>query len=72
MTIGVEVFVEGLGLIIALLVLLALYFIPTIVANSRGKRNTGAIFAMNLLLGWTFLGWVLSLIWALTRDAERV
>lgn len=40
-----------------------IYFIPSIWAV--GKRNTGAIFALNLLLGWTFLGWVGALIWAI-------
>lgn len=41
----------------------SIYFAPSIWAV--GKRNTGAIFALNLLLGWTFLGWVGALIWAI-------
>ena len=45
-----------------------IYFIPTIIAGGRKKRNSGAIFVLNLLLGWTFIGWVVSLIWALTND----
>jgi hypothetical protein len=44
----------------------ALYFLPTFV--SVRKRNAGAIFALNLLLGWTLLGWVVALVWALTKD----
>ena len=32
------------------------------------KRNAGAIFALNLLLGWTLVGWVVSLVWALTKE----
>jgi hypothetical protein len=53
---------EGLaiGLIVA-------YFLPTIVGAVRGQPNTTAIFVMNLLLGWTMLGWVIALIWAFTR-----
>lgn len=42
------------------------YFFPAIMA--RGKRNAGAIFALDLLLGWTFVGWVIALVWALTKD----
>ena len=46
----------------------AIYFLPTIAALARGKRNAGAIFALNLLLGWTLAGWIIALVWALTRD----
>jgi hypothetical protein len=34
----------------------------------RKKRNATAILALDLLLGWTVLGWVAALVWALTRD----
>jgi hypothetical protein len=44
----------------------ALYFAPTFVATSRGHYITGAIFALNLLLGWIVLGWIAALIWSLT------
>jgi hypothetical protein len=42
----------------------AAYLLPTIVAASRGHRHQGAIFLLNLLLGWTALGWLVALIWA--------
>jgi hypothetical protein len=46
----------------------ALYFLPTFV--STRKRNAGAIFALNLFLGWTVLGWVVALAWALTKGPQ--
>lgn len=46
----------------------SIYFAPSIWAV--GKRNTGAIFALNLLLGWTFLGWVGALIWAIMSKPD--
>jgi len=51
-----------------LLIILAvfLYFIPSIVG--KDKNNAGAIFALNLFLGWTLIGWVVALVWALTKD----
>lgn len=49
-----------LGIIIGVII----YFIPTVVAISRGRINKGAIFCMNLFLGWSFIGWVIALIWA--------
>jgi hypothetical protein len=47
---------------------LAIYFIPTMIAIGRHKRNTLAIFALNLFLGWSFIGWVAALIWSLTSE----
>jgi hypothetical protein len=43
-----------------LFILAALYFVPTIVAFLRG-HNVGSVFALNLFLGWTLVGWVVSL-----------
>jgi hypothetical protein len=48
--------------------LLVPYFLPTIVAFMRGKSNAGGVFILNFLLGWTVIGWVGSLIWALSSD----
>ena len=56
----------------ALLTLLGLamaYFAPAIVAFRNGKRDRQAILALDLLLGWTLLGWVVALVWALRPDA---
>jgi Superinfection immunity protein len=58
-------------LLIVLLVMLVLcvpYFIPSIIAFYRKKANRAAILAVNVLLGWTFVGWVVALIWALKVD----
>jgi Superinfection immunity protein len=46
-----------------------LYFLPAIVAFARSKRDSGAILVLNLLLGWTAIGWVIALVWALRHDA---
>ena len=48
--------------------LIAVYFLPSFCAI--GKRNAGAIFLLNLFLGWTFLGWVVALVWSATGDRE--
>lgn len=43
-----------------------LYFLPSLIGAR--KRNTNAIFALNLLLGWTVIGWIAALVWALTVE----
>lgn len=45
---------------------LAIYFIPTIVAFNRGVYPRIAIFFLNLIFGWTFIVWLVLLIWAST------
>ena len=42
------------------------YMLPWLVAWNRGHHQTLAIFALNLLLGWMVLGWIVALVWALT------
>jgi hypothetical protein len=54
---------------LAVMVIGILYFIPASVAINRGHHNAGAIFALNLFLGWSLIGWVLALVWALTNPA---
>ena len=58
------------GIILVLLGLfgLAWYFLPGIIAAARHKRNTASVFALNLFLGWTLIGWVIALVWALAHD----
>jgi uncharacterized membrane protein YqaE (UPF0057 family) len=54
-----------------LLMLAAVYIIPTVVALVKGHKNTAAIFIVNLFLGWTVLGWVVSLAWAFIDQQTR-
>lgn len=51
-----------------LVVSFCLYFLPAIIAHDRHKRNAGTITVVNLLLGWTFVGWFVALVWAASRD----
>lgn len=61
----------ALGVVVIALIAvtsMAVYFVPTLIAFGRKKRNTAAIFALNFFLGWTLLGWVLALVWSLSLD----
>lgn len=50
---------------------LVLTFIPVIIAFQRGHHNAPAILAVTLLIGWTFLGWVAALVWALSNPPPQ-
>jgi hypothetical protein len=49
-----------------------LYFLPAIVGFARSKRGAVSILVLNLFLGWTAIGWVIALIWALKQDVPIV
>ncbi len=53
--------------IIIFLTLLSLYFLPTIIALIRRQPNALAIFLLNFFLGWSFIGWVVALVWSVTK-----
>lgn len=50
------------------LVSLFLYFLPAFLA--RNKPDFTSILILNILAGWTFIGWIIALIWALTAKPQ--
>lgn len=48
--------------------LLLMYFIPAVVAYEKKKENRVSILVLNIFLGWTFIGWVVALVWACKKD----
>jgi hypothetical protein len=48
-----------------LLSLPVLYLLPAMIASIRHHVSAQAILAMNLVLGWTIIGWIVALIWSL-------
>lgn len=65
---GAAAAIGGLFLVGLILLGIAAYFLPSIIAGSRKKRNAAAIFVLNLLAGWTLIGWVGALVWSLLHD----
>ena len=53
-------------LIIAVVIAISIYFLPTIVGAKRGLSSSGALFFVNFILGWTLIGWLLCFLWAAT------
>lgn len=50
---------------------LILYFLPALIAWYNNDKNTIWIFVLTLITGWTSLGWILALFWAiLERDGS--
>jgi hypothetical protein len=57
----------GIILFPLLIIGIAIYFIPTFIAASRQHKNTLAIVLVNILTGWTFIGWIVALVWSVAR-----
>ena len=49
-------------------ILVGIYLFPALVASARSKRQANAIFVLNLLTGWTALGWIVAMVWAVMED----
>jgi hypothetical protein len=55
----------GISILMVLMIIsILMYFVPALVGMRH--KQAGAIFVLNLFLGWTFVGWVVALVWACT------
>jgi hypothetical protein len=59
-TVAFEVVVGTLALCSAIF----LYFVPFAIAYSRRHKYTKTVFLLNLLFGWTGLGWIVLVVWS--------
>ncbi len=62
---------HDLFFVVALVVGLGLWLLPTIVALARGAKRTTAVIIINLLLAWTVIGWIVALVMAFASGRER-
>lgn len=53
--------------LITLIICIFLYMLPTLIAFYNKEKNTAWIFVLNLLLGWSTIGWIAALIWAVVE-----
>jgi len=61
---------DGSGAALLLAVILGFYFLPCIVTAYRKVHSSAGIGLVNLLLGWTLIGWVVALVWACSAETE--
>ena len=59
-----------MGSVLFGIILMLLYFLPSIVGYN--KKNANSICVLNFFLGWTLVGWVVALIWAMAKDKENI
>jgi len=59
-------------LVIALFLVLAFYFLPTIMAIKRKSPRTAAVVIINFLFGFTLVGWIVALVLASKQPQQVV
>ena len=59
------------GVIVAFVVASAIYAAPSVIATLKRHRRWGLVVALNILLGWTIVGWLLALVIALGLAPKR-
>ena len=48
-----------------------IYIAPSLVALGRKHEQLAMVVVINVLLGWTGLGWLIALIWAAVGKSKR-
>jgi hypothetical protein len=56
----------GIDWVFMVLFLGSAYFLPWFIAMGRDHHQRSAIAVLNLLAGWTLIGWVVALVWSCT------
>ena len=59
-----------IGEALILFLVQVLYFLPALIALRRNHRQRLPILILTLFAGWTFVGWVVAIVWACTADVE--
>jgi Superinfection immunity protein len=61
---------EAYGPMVMVCLAVWVYFSPSVIAAWRQHPQVQAIFALNLLTGWTMVGWVACVVWCYTVKAR--
>lgn len=64
---GGNVVVQAIAAVLAL----ALYFLPSILADRRKRHDVLTLALFNACLGWTVFGWLLALYWSLQPNPPK-
>jgi hypothetical protein len=46
---------------------LLIYMVPTLTAIAKKHEKVGLIGALNVLVGWTIIGWIAAMVWTFSE-----
>jgi Superinfection immunity protein len=64
--------IEAIVGIVGAVLLTALYSLPAIIAYRKLQPNRVSILLVNLIFGWTVIGWFVALLWATAKPTQMV
>jgi hypothetical protein len=65
-----DVAVKLVAMLLALAILVPLYFLPAIIGRKRQVTHSGWLFVVNLLFGASGVGWLVCLLWAVCGQTQ--
>ena len=54
-----------IGYVLAAILGCAVYVVPMVIAAVRRHHQTAPILVLNVLFGWTVIGWIVAMVWSL-------
>jgi hypothetical protein len=57
-------------IVVLMILIVAIYMLPTLIAYGRDHPRRSMITLVNILFGWTLVGWLVVFVWALMGEAE--
>ena len=64
--------VKAMVMLVVVIVVGLVYFAPFIIGKTRGVAHVDGLFAINLVFGWSIIGWVVAMAMALRSIEESV
>lgn len=61
---------ETVGSILILIIALAIWLVPVLIASVRKHQQVGPIVIVTVLTGWTGIGWIVALAWSLSSTQK--
>ncbi|HEX3953112.1 MAG TPA: superinfection immunity protein [Stellaceae bacterium] len=55
---------ENVITVIMLILIVIIYMLPTLIAFARDIRPRRGVTILNIVLGWTLVGWLIAFFWA--------
>jgi len=62
--------VEHTITVVLLILIVILYMLPSLLAYGRQHPRRQELLILNILLGWTLIGWIAAFLWALLARPE--
>ena len=56
--------------VVLLLLCLIIYMLPTLIAYARDVRSRQTITVVNIVFGWTLIGWLIAFLWAMLAETS--